>query len=61
MCEFCKDKNGIENEIETNTGHWFLLKSYGKYALYYRHGDCANACGIPVNNCPMCGRNLTEE
>lgn len=57
MCEFCEK----ENELKTETGHWFILKSK-KYmpSLFYRHRNCTNACGMTINYCPLCGRKLSE-
>lgn len=58
MCEFCK-KNGFGENINTKTGHWFLYREKTS-AIYYQHGNSKNACGLPINYCPICGRKLSE-
>lgn len=60
MCAFCEHEEKF-GEVESSTGTWLHAKTKGKDVLFYRHRNLANACGIHINFCPFCGRNLSED
>lgn len=58
MCEYCKNGKNIELTSDSTKSYWFILGA----RLYCKMGESerGNAYGIKINNCPMCGRKLTE-
>lgn len=61
MCEFCENRKEITLENDTGmVSHWFIFGVGKSFRLYCRMGNASNAYGIKIQNCPMCGRKLSE-
>lgn len=63
MCEYCENGKNIELPSDSAKSYWFIIHGNGKARLYCKMGESetGNAYGIEISNCPMCGRDLTEE
>lgn len=61
MCEFCENNRTEKDIYSDKIQRWFMrVLSDGKWYLFYRHKEFLGAKGIEIDNCPMCGRKLSE-
>ena len=56
MCEYCKEGNGVGKAL-------LYDKNFESLYIVILNGmlwDKTYDCGIEINYCPMCGKNLKE-
>lgn len=62
MCEFCENEKTEKDIFFDGVQRWFMRTlSDGKWYLFYRNKEFLGARGIEIENCPMCGRKLTDD
>ena len=71
MCDFCKDigtdeKALLTHEMEIGNGNIceygvYLYRQNGKVYLSLCDAEYGEHAYMEIHNCPMCGRNLSED
>ena len=71
MCDFCKDigtdeKALLTHEMVIGDGNIceygvYVYRQYGKVVLSLCDADNGETAYTEIHNCPMCGRNLSED
>ena len=71
MCDFCKDigtevKPILTHELDVGDGNIceygvYVYLQYGKVVLSLCDADNGETAYTEIHNCPMCGRNLSED
>ena len=71
MCDFCKDigtdeKAILTHEMEIGNGNIceygvYLYRQNGKVYLSLCDAEYGEHAYMEIHNCPMCGRNLSED
>ena len=71
ICDFCKDigtdeKALLTHEMVIGDGNIceygvYVYRQYGKVVLSLCDADNGETAYTEIHNCPMCGRNLSED
>ena len=63
-CEYCTRKNKREIDNMDNPGadpgKLWITPQWSYLTVYIERGDFCATSDFPINNCPMCGRELKE-